>query len=60
MSLTAKNITSTGLTIVCTQSGGELTGELQTGSNEGIGTATVVITGIPANGFSGFIIKESV
>ena len=32
ISLNAKNITSTGLTIVCTQSGGELTGELQTGS----------------------------
>ena len=30
--LTAENITSTGVTIRCMQSGGELTGELQTGS----------------------------
>ncbi len=30
--LTAKNITPTGLTIVCTQAGGEPTGKLQTGS----------------------------
>ena len=30
--LTAENITSTTLTLVCTQSGGESTGELETGS----------------------------
>ena len=30
--LTAENITSTTLTLVCTQSGGEPTGELETGS----------------------------
>lgn len=32
ITLTAENITSTTLTLVCTQSGGEATGELQTGS----------------------------
>lgn len=32
ITLTAENITSTTLTLVCTQSGGEPTGELQTGS----------------------------
>ena len=32
ITLTAKDITSTGVTIRCTQSGGEPTGELQTGS----------------------------
>lgn len=32
ITLTAEDITSTGVTIKCTQSGGEATGELQTGS----------------------------
>lgn len=32
LTFTAKDVTPTGLTIVCTQSGGEPTGELQTGS----------------------------
>lgn len=32
VTLTAKDVTDRGLTIVCTQSGGEITGELQTGS----------------------------
>ena len=32
VTLTVEDITSTGLTIVCTQSGGEAKGELQTGS----------------------------
>lgn len=32
ITLSAENVTPTGLTIVCTQSGGEATGELQTGS----------------------------
>ena len=34
--LTAKNITPSGLTIVCTQQDGEPTGELQTGSYYGL------------------------
>lgn len=33
ISLSVKNVTSTGVTLVCTQSGGEPTGELQTGSD---------------------------
>lgn len=33
ITLTAENVTPTGLTIVCTQSDGEPTGELQTGSD---------------------------
>ena len=32
VTLTAENVTPTGLTIVCTQSGGDPAGELQTGS----------------------------
>jgi len=32
VTLTAEDVTSTGLTLVCTQSGGAPTGELQTGS----------------------------
>lgn len=32
ITLSVKNVTSTGLTILCTQSGGEAMGELQTGS----------------------------
>lgn len=32
LSLSVDNITASGLTLICTQSGGELTGELQTGS----------------------------
>jgi len=32
ITLTAKDVTASGLTIVCTQSGGESTGELSTGS----------------------------
>lgn len=36
MKLTAKNITPSGLTIVCTQQDGEPTGELQTGSYYGL------------------------
>ncbi len=32
ITLSAENITPTGITIICTQSGGEPTGELQTGS----------------------------
>ena len=32
ITLTAEDITSTGVTIKCTQSGGDATGELQTGS----------------------------
>lgn len=30
--LTAKDVTASGMTVVCTQSGGEVTGELNTGS----------------------------
>ena len=33
LTLSVKNVTESGLTLVCTQSGGELTGELQTGSD---------------------------
>ena len=33
LTLSAKDVTESGLTLVCTQSGGELTGELQTGSD---------------------------
>ena len=33
LTLSVKNVTSSGLTLVCTQSGGELTGELETGSD---------------------------
>lgn len=33
ITLSVKNVTPTGLTLVCTQSGGEPTGELQTGSD---------------------------
>lgn len=32
LTLSVKDVTESGLTLVCTQSGGELTGELQTGS----------------------------
>ncbi|MBQ4051681.1 MAG: hypothetical protein IJD13_08620, partial [Oscillospiraceae bacterium] len=32
ITLTAKNVTPCGMTVVCTQSGGEATGELNTGS----------------------------
>lgn len=32
LTLTAENVTAKGLTIVCTQAGGEVTGELETGS----------------------------
>jgi len=32
ITLTAENVTSTGLTLICTQAGGDITGELQTGS----------------------------
>ena len=32
ITLTAENVTPTGLTLVCTQSGGEVTGELMSGS----------------------------
>lgn len=32
ITLTVKNVTAKGLTLICTQSGGEPTGELQTGS----------------------------
>lgn len=32
ITLTVKNVTPTGLTLICTQSGGEPTGELETGS----------------------------
>lgn len=33
LTLSVKDVTESGLTLVCTQSGGELTGELQTGSD---------------------------
>ena len=33
ITLTAKNVTSKGMTLVCSQSGGEITGELECGSN---------------------------
>lgn len=33
LTLSVKEVTESGLTLVCTQSGGELTGELQTGSD---------------------------
>ena len=33
LALSVKDVTASGLTLVCTQSGGELTGELQTGSD---------------------------
>ena len=33
LSLSAKNVTTSGLTLVCTQSGGDLSGELETGSD---------------------------
>ena len=33
ITLSVKDVTDSGLTLVCTQSGGELTGELQTGSD---------------------------
>lgn len=33
LALSVKDVTESGLTLVCTQSGGELTGELQTGSD---------------------------
>ena len=33
LTLSVKDVTASGLTLVCTQSGGELTGELQTGNN---------------------------
>ena len=33
LTLSVKDVTEAGLTLVCTQSGGELTGELQTGSD---------------------------
>lgn len=33
LTLSVKNVTESGLTLVCTQSGGELTGELHTGSD---------------------------
>lgn len=33
LTLSVKNVTSSGLTLVCTQAGGELTGELETGSD---------------------------
>ena len=33
ITLTAKNVTSKGMTLVCSQSGGEITGELECGSD---------------------------
>ena len=33
LTLSVKNVTESGLTLICTQSGGELTGEMQTGSD---------------------------
>ena len=33
LTLSVKDVTESGLTLICTQSGGELTGELQTGSD---------------------------
>ena len=33
ITLTAKNVTATGLTLVCTQKGGEVTGEIDTGED---------------------------
>lgn len=33
LTLSVKDVTESGLTLVCTQSGGKLTGELQTGSD---------------------------